>query len=313
MKAIRHARIWLAVAMLPLAASGERLVAAGGGGMGGFSSMPSVSAPAYDAAAEYRSGVTALGENRFADAKKNFDHVLEMDAKNANANYLAGLARVGLKDNKGALRYFEKAVKYDDSLIGAHKQYGVALAATGQKDKAQAELDALKARAAKCGDSCPEAADLRDAISAITTQLGASPQARIDVSPGLIFASAQEGDKAYLEAVGLINEHRYEDAIQSLQRAERTFGPHPDILTYLGFANRKLKRYELAESYYLAALRIAPHHRGATEYYGELMVERGDLAGAREKLAMLDRTCSFGCYEAEELRRWIALGHGSSS
>lgn len=313
MNAIRQARLWLAAAILPLAATGERLIAAGGGGMGGFSSMPSVSAPAYDAAAEYRSGVAALGENRFADAKRNFDHVLEMDPKNANANYLAGVARVGLKDDKGALRCFEKAIKYDDTLIQAHKAYGVTLAALGQKDKAQAELDALKARAASCGDGCAQAADLRDAISAITSQLGSGPQARLDTAPGLIFASAEQGDKAYLEAVGLINEHRYEDAIQSLLRAEKTFGPHPDILTYLGFANRKLKRYEIAERYYLAALRIAPHHRGATEYYGELMVERGDLAGAREKLAMLDRTCSFGCYEAEELRRWIALGHGSSS
>jgi tetratricopeptide (TPR) repeat protein len=274
--------------------------------------MPSESAPTYDAAAEYRDGVKALDEKRFKDAKTNFDHVLAMDSKNANANYLGGMARLGLNDNKGAARYFEKAIKYDNDLIAAHKQYGVALAALGQKDKAQAELDALKARATQCGESCPQAADLKDAIAAITTQLG-TPQARIDTVPSLIFASAQTGDHAYLEAVALINEHRYEDAIASLHRAEKAFGPHPDVLTYLGFANRKLKRYDVAESYYLAALRLAPNHRGATEYYGELMVERGDLAGARAKLAALDRTCSFGCYEAEELRRWIESGHGSTS
>jgi tetratricopeptide (TPR) repeat protein len=309
----RYPRLWILLAALPLAATGGRLIAAGGGGMGGMPSMPSESAPAYDAAAEYRDGVAALGESRFKDAKTNFDRVLAMDAKNANANYLAGVARVGLKDDKGALRYFEKAIKYDDSLIQAHKAYGVTLAVLGQKDKAQQELDALKTRAATCGDGCAQAADLRDAIAAITTQLGSGPQARIDTAPGLMFASAQGGDQAYLEAVGLINEHRYEDAIASLHRAERAFGPHPDILTYLGFANRKLKRYDIAEHYYLAALRIAPNHRGATEYYGELMVERGDLAGAKAKLASLDRTCSFGCYEAEELRRWIESGHGSSS
>ncbi len=312
MRAVHRPRFWILLSLLPLAATGSQLIAAGGGGMGGMPSMPSESAPAYDAAAEYRDGVAALGESRFADAKKNFDHVLAMDAKNANANYLAGMARVGLKDNKGAVRFFEKAIKYDNDLIPAHKAYGVALAALGQKDKAQAELDALKARASQCGDSCPQAADLKDAIAAITTQLGA-PQARIDTAPSLIFASGERGDHAYLDAVALINEHRYEDAIASLHRAEQAFGPHPDVLTYLGFANRKLKRYDIAESYYLAALRLAPNHRGATEYYGELMVERGDLAGARAKLAVLDRTCSFGCYEAEELRRWIESGHGSNS
>ncbi len=129
----------------------------------------------------------------------------------------------------------------------------------------------------------------------------------------LLFASAGKGDALYLDAVGLINEHRYEDAIAALTAAQASFGPHPDILTYLGFANRKLKRSDAAEAYYLAALAVAPNHRGATEYYGELMVERGDLAGARLKLALLDAQCQFGCAEAEELRRWIAAGHSPHS
>ncbi|MBA3896998.1 MAG: hypothetical protein H0X36_07655, partial [Sphingomonadaceae bacterium] len=190
----------------------------GGGGGADFGGAPSQSAPQYDPAAEYRAGISALGANRFIDAKRNFDHVLAAAPRDANANYLAGLARSGLKDNKGALHFYEKAVKYDDSLIQAHKQYGVALAATGQRDRARAELDALKARSAQCGASCAQAADLNDAIAAITTALGAAPQAMIDAAPGLLFASSVHGDQAYLEAVGLINEHRYEAAIESLTR-----------------------------------------------------------------------------------------------
>ncbi|MBL0116508.1 MAG: hypothetical protein IPP45_14570 [Sphingomonadales bacterium] len=121
-----------------------------------------------------------------------------------------------------------------------------------------------------------------------------------------MFASEDKRDALYLDAVGLINERRYEAAIAALKAAQASFGPHPDILTYLGFANRKLKRFYAAESYYLAALAVAPNHRCATEYYGELMVERGGLAGARLRLAAWDAQCRFGCAEAEELRRWIA-------
>jgi len=113
--------------------------------------------------------------------------------------------------------------------------------------------------------------------------------------------------------VGLINEGRYEAAIVSLQDAKATFGAHPDILTYLGFANRKLGRYEIAESYYRQALASAPKHRGATEYYGELMVERGDFRGAKHMLAKLEAQCSFGCAEADELRRWIDARHAPAS
>lgn len=90
-------------------------------------------------------------------------------------------------------------------------------------------------------------------------------------------------------------------------------GPHPDVLTYLGFANRKLKRYDAAEAYYREALAIAPAHRGALEYYGELKLERGDVAGARAHLAKLEAICGFGCHEVDELKRWIAAGRASAS
>src|SRR6185295_4534194 len=141
----------------------------------------------------------------------------------------------------------------------------------------------------------------------------AAPTARLETQPSLLFASAAGGDRSYLEAVGLINESHYADAIVSLQAARAAFGAHPDILTYLGFANRKLGRYEVAESYYRQALAAAPAHRGATEYYGELMVERGDLRGAKHMLAKLEAQCSFGCAEADELRRWIVAKHAPAS
>ncbi len=292
---------WAMGSALPLGAAGSS-----GGGM---SSMPSV--PSYDPAVEYQKGVDALGQNRFAEAKKAFDRVLSVVATHAPANYLAGAARMGLNDQKGAIRYFQRAIKYDDNLILAHKSYGLALISAGQKDKAAAELADLKARAEKCGASCPQAADLKDAVTAIDAAMGGAPQAMLDRAPGLLLSNGT-GDALYLEAISLINEKRYADAIASLHKAEARFGPHPDILTYLGFAHRKLKHYDVAESYYRQALAVAPEHRGATEYYGELMVERGDLDGARAKLAQLDRICRFGCYEAEELRRWIEAGRGSS-
>jgi chemotaxis protein histidine kinase CheA len=135
-----------------------------------------------------------------------------------------------------------------------------------------------------CAGSCEKAADLGSAIAAVQAALAAAPSARLETQPSLLFVSASAGDRSYLQAVGLINEGRYEDAIASLHSAQAAFGAHPDILTYLGFANRKLGRFETAETYYRHALAAAPNHKGATEYYGELMVERGDMAGAGAQL-----------------------------
>lgn len=63
----------------------EAAIAAGSGG-GGGSSMPSMSAPSYDPAAEYRKGGEALQANRFGEAAKAFERVTDAAPKNAYAH-----------------------------------------------------------------------------------------------------------------------------------------------------------------------------------------------------------------------------------
>jgi tetratricopeptide (TPR) repeat protein len=304
--------VFSSVAVGVLAFAGP-LSASGGGGGGGGSSFPSESAPQYDPVAEYSKGTAALQAKDFKAAKTAFDHVLASAPRDANTNYLAGLSREGLGDWKGAKKFLEKATKIDPNMTSAWRELGVTYAKLGDRPNAEATMASLQAKATACADACPAAAELKLAIDAINTALSGAPTASLVTGQSLMFASGAKGDALYLDAVALINEHRYEDAITALKSAQASFGPHPDILTYLGFSSRKLKRFDVAESYYLAALAIAPNHRGATEYYGELMVERGDLAGAKLKLAALDSQCQFGCVEAEELRRWIAAGQSPHS
>lgn len=293
-----------------LLVSGTSLLANPGGSGG---NAPSASAPGYDPAAEYRKGIEALQAERYKEARKAFEHVLAVAPGDANTNLLAGLAAAGLNDLKGARKYYERAVKADRDLVGARRELGVTYFKLGEKEKADAQLAALKAMQDKCAGACAKAAEIGSAIQALASALGAPPQARLETPPSLLFASAAAGDRAYLDAVGLINEGKFEEAIESLNAAHATFGPHPDVLTYLGFANRKLGRYETAERYYKAALAAVPDHRGATEYYGELMVERGDLRGAERMLARLESRCDFGCAEADELRRWIEAARSRAS
>ena len=47
-------------------------------------------------------------------------------------------------------------------------------------------------------------------------------------------------------------------------------------------------------------------HKGAHEYLGELYVETGDLASAREQLAVLTRLCPQGCEERKDLEEALA-------
>jgi len=295
-----------------LLGSSSALASAGGGGGGGFGSMPSASAPQYDVVQEYRQGIEALGANRYKDAERSFGHVLEMSPRDLNSLYMMGLSKAGDNDAKGASRFFERALKVDPQHIGSRRQLAIAEAKLGQTDKAKSELDTLKARTTACGDTCPDAAELKAATAAIESALAPSGNTGADASdphPGMMFASASHGDQAYQDAVRLINQHRYADALAELQRARAAFGPHPDVLTYIGYVNRKMGRLDVAESYYQQVFTLDPDHVGATEYYGELKVERGDLAGARKMLARLDTLCTYGCVEQDDLRRWIIAGH----
>ncbi|HEY8877560.1 MAG TPA: tetratricopeptide repeat protein [Roseateles sp.] len=76
----------------------------------------------------------------------------------------------------------------------------------------------------------------------------------------------------------------------------------------MGYTLRKQATPQLAEAeaQYLEALRIAPGHRGANEYLGELYVMKGDLPKARERLAVLEKLCPAGCEEREDLQKAIA-------
>jgi Flp pilus assembly protein TadD len=294
---------------------------ASGMGMGGGGQMPSSpsvpSGPMYNAADEARDGAAAMKAGRFKDAARYFDHVTEAAPRVAVGWYMLGMARAASGDDKGAARAYEKSVKLDPDQIDAHRDYAVSLAKLKQPDKAGAQLEVLKSRAAVCDDTCPQAADLKAAIAAVQEAMGPpsspGPAASLSLPPNLMFASSQAGDLAYVQAVSLINERRWREAMVSLDKAQEAFGPHPDILTYKGYTWRKLGQLDKAEAYYRQALALAPGHRGATEYYGELKVIRGDMAGARAMLARLDAQCAFGCAEAEDLRRWIEHGGDPAS
>jgi tetratricopeptide (TPR) repeat protein len=286
---------------------------ASGGGMGGMGmgsmggpEMPSQSTPTYDPAVEYQEGLDSLQAAKWRDAESHFNNALSVDPRNTDALFMLGQAKAGHGDLKGAQRAYERALKIDGNLIAARRELAVVLAKQNHADDAKAQLDILQQRATACGDACADSADLKAAIA--TVEAAISPKTAANLRPPSLLLTPRQGDTSYVQAVRLINQGRYDQALAALRTAQAAFGPHPDVLTYTGYTYRKMGMYDKAEHYYREALAIAPNHVGATEYYGELMVERGDLVGARRMLAKLEAVCSFGCVETEDLRRWIEKG-----
>jgi len=83
---------------------------------------------------------------------------------------------------------------------------------------------------------------------------------------------------------------------------------HPDVYNLLGYSLRKTGDMKNALTYYQKALDFDPDHKGALEYMGELYVEIGDIAKAKENLARLAQICPEGCEERADLEKAIAKG-----
>lgn len=282
---------------------------------GGGSSLPSTTPQRQvDPAASYREGIEALERKDYKTAEKKFGDVLSVLPKNPEANYHMGLAKVGRGKAKSSVRYFERAIRERPSYTEARERLALVQIELGEPAEARAQLDAMKAQLEACsaGGGCAAGrkARLEEAIARVEGALTGGEQAArgpASRAAGLFAHPRAAGAEHYRNAVRLINEAEYEAAIADLYAAQAVVGPHPDILNYLGFAHRKLARFDEARRYYAQALAIDPDHLGANEYLGELYLELGETDKARAQLARLDALCPFGCAEREDLARLISV------
>jgi Flp pilus assembly protein TadD len=84
-----------------------------------------------------------------------------------------------------------------------------------------------------------------------------------------------------------------------------------DVYNLLGFTLRKTGDFKTSLTYYTKALELQPDHKAAREYLGELYVETGNLAKAKEQLAILAKLCPGGCEEREDLQKAISAKSAS--
>jgi Flp pilus assembly protein TadD len=128
----------------------------------------------------------------------------------------------------------------------------------------------------------------------------------------LVSQAAMAVDTASDEALDLasvramIKARDFRGALAELSIMIAKGAQHADIYNLMGFSLRKTGDYSKALTFYQKALDFDPDHKSAHEYLGELYVETGQLAKAREHLAILERLCPQGCEEREDLERAIA-------
>jgi tetratricopeptide (TPR) repeat protein len=113
--------------------------------------------------------------------------------------------------------------------------------------------------------------------------------------------------------IELIDEGRYESAIDRLHNVLDEDPDNPDIMSLLGFSYRKTQNYRDALTFYRWALKVEPEHRGANEYLGELYLETNQFDKAMRQLEILDSLCTFNCKEYSTLKNAIDSYQNSAS
>jgi tetratricopeptide (TPR) repeat protein len=90
-------------------------------------------------------------------------------------------------------------------------------------------------------------------------------------------------------AHALIQKGEYEAGMTAL----RALGSddHPDVATYLGYASRKLGRYDDAKYWYDKALAADPNHTRTWAYYGMWHLEQGNRLKAEDYLDKIGSIC----------------------
>ena len=133
----------------------------------------------------------------------------------------------------------------------------------------------------------------------------------LTLAPNHAFAADTAPSKAeaaspLAPARALIADKKWAGAIDELKKVNDTNSA--DWNNLMGYSLRKAKTpdYAAAEKFYDEALRIDPKHRGALEYSGELYLMTDNLPKAEQRLAALDKVCTFGCSEFSDLKKAVA-------
>jgi len=117
-------------------------------------------------------------------------------------------------------------------------------------------------------------------------------------------------DDGYRQAYELI--YRKHDLVAGLA-ALRALGrdDHSDVATVIGYASRKLGRYDEAKFWYDKALEHNPRNARTLSYYGMWHAEQGNRLKAQDYLASVRAICgNTKCREYAELKSAIA-GNGT--
>ena len=116
-------------------------------------------------------------------------------------------------------------------------------------------------------------------------------------------------DQPLVQARAAIANQDWAGAQAAARKAVERNPQNADAHNLYAFSMRKgpNPQMDLVFRHYNEALRIDPKHRAAHEYLGEAYLMTGNVAKAKEHLAVLDKLCTLSCVEYTTLKKEVAV------
>lgn len=121
----------------------------------------------FDTSDLFRAGIDSLLAHRFADASVRFAQILRRSPDDPYAHYLAGIAHAGIGDLRGAQHSYEQALHFDGGLVIARRELALVNLKLDDRSGAEAQLEALTIRQARCHGKCGKAAQIDSAVKTV--------------------------------------------------------------------------------------------------------------------------------------------------
>jgi tetratricopeptide (TPR) repeat protein len=117
-------------------------------------------------------------------------------------------------------------------------------------------------------------------------------------------SAAEDFYKGWHEAYALIYDKAdYVDGIAVLR--SMGYDDNADVATLIGYASRKLGRYDDAKVWYDRALAADPNHALTWSYYGMWQAEQGNILKAKDDLEKVKSICGTECRSYTALKAAI--------
>jgi tetratricopeptide (TPR) repeat protein len=117
-------------------------------------------------------------------------------------------------------------------------------------------------------------------------------------------SSLEDFIAGYEAAYALVyDKGEYQAGIAALRALDHD--DNPDVATLLGYASRKLGRYDDAKVWYERALAADPDHAVTWSYYGMWQAEQGNVLKAKDDLEKVRLICGTDCRAYQMLKDTI--------